>query len=56
MRTKGGRLGLVRDDVSPGFKICILYGCSVPVVLQKIPKSTIELKAELEDRYNQAWR
>ncbi|KAE9373669.1 HET-domain-containing protein [Stipitochalara longipes BDJ] len=30
MRTKEGRLGLVRDDVSPGFKICILYGCSVP--------------------------
>jgi hypothetical protein len=52
MRTRGGRLGLVRDDVSPGFKVCILYGCSVPVILQKIDKSPAELKAELIDRYN----
>jgi hypothetical protein len=52
MRTKGGRLGLVRDDVRPGFKVCILYGCSVPVILQKIDKTPAELKAELIDRYN----
>ncbi|PMD58677.1 HET-domain-containing protein [Hyaloscypha bicolor E] len=31
MRTKDGRLGIVRDDVSAGFQVCILYGCSVPV-------------------------
>jgi Heterokaryon incompatibility protein (HET) len=53
MRTSQGRLGLVRDDVSPGFKVCILYGCSVPVILQEFKKSPAELKAELIDRYNQ---
>ena len=53
MRTKGGRLGLVQDDVSPGFKVCILYGCSVPVILEEKPKTKAELKAELIDRYNQ---
>jgi hypothetical protein len=53
MRTEGGRLGLVRDDVSPGFKVCILYGCSVPVILEEIKKTSAELKAELIDRYNQ---
>jgi hypothetical protein len=55
MNTKGGRLGLVRDDVSPGFKVCILYGCSVPVILQQIKKSPEELKAEQRDRYKR-WR
>lgn len=53
MRTKEGRLGLVRDDVSPGFKVCILYGCSVPVILQEIKKSPAELKAEQVNRYDQ---
>jgi len=52
MRTTGGRLGLVRDDVRPSFKVCILYGCSVPVILEKIDKTPAELKAELIDRYN----
>jgi hypothetical protein len=53
MTTKGGRLGLVRDDVSQGFKVCILYGCSVPVILQKLKKTKKELSAELHDRYYQ---
>jgi hypothetical protein len=53
MTTKGGRLGLVRDDVSQGFKVCILYGCSVPVILEKLKKTEKELSAELHDRYYQ---
>jgi len=53
MTTKGGRLGLVRDDVSQGFMVCILYGCSVPVILEKLPKTEKELSAELHDRYYQ---
>jgi hypothetical protein len=53
MRTKAGRLGLVRDDVSQGFHICILYGCSVPVILEKVDKSQEEISAELYDRYMQ---
>lgn len=39
MKTKEGRLGLVRDDVKAGYKICILYGCSVPVILQEFVKT-----------------
>jgi hypothetical protein len=46
-----GRLGLVRDDVKPGFKVCILYGCSVPVILEEITKTPIELDLERRDAY-----
>jgi hypothetical protein len=35
IKTKSGRLGLVRRDVAVGDRICILYGCSVPVVLRE---------------------
>ncbi|KAH8767748.1 hypothetical protein F5882DRAFT_521848 [Hyaloscypha sp. PMI_1271] len=56
MRTKDGCRGIVRDDVSSGFQVCILYGCSVPVVLQRIEKQLPELKAELIDRYDQWYK
>jgi len=56
MRMKDRRLGMVRDDASSGFQVCILYGCSVPVVLQKIRKQLPELKAELIDRYDQWYK
>jgi hypothetical protein len=46
MRTEDGRLGLVRHDVKPGYRICILYGCSVPVVLQEFFKTRRELQEE----------
>jgi hypothetical protein len=46
-----GRLGLVRDDVKPGFKVCILYGCSVPVILEEINKTPTELNLERWDTY-----
>jgi hypothetical protein len=46
-----GRLGLVHDDVKPGFKVCILYGCSVPVILEEITKTRIELDLERRDAY-----
>ncbi|KAF8856592.1 HET-domain-containing protein [Acephala macrosclerotiorum] len=55
MRTTKHRLGLVRDDVSPGFKVCILYGCSVPVILQEIPKSPSDIEKERTEEY-EAWR
>jgi hypothetical protein len=55
MKTAKGRLGLVCDDVRPGFEVCILYGCSVPVILQRIKKSDDEVKAEQRDLYNQ-WK
>jgi hypothetical protein len=46
MRTEDGRLGLVRHDVRPGYRICILYGCSVPVILQEFSKTRRELQEE----------
>ena len=35
VRTWRGNLGLVGSNVQVGDKICILYGCSVPVVLRR---------------------
>jgi hypothetical protein len=35
IKMKSGRLGLVRRDVAIGDRICILYGCSVPVLLRE---------------------
>jgi hypothetical protein len=50
MRTRRSNwLGLVPKGAKPGDLICILYGCSVPVVLRKIRKSPSDLSAELRD-------
>ena len=50
MRTKAGRLGLVHEDTDAmeGTEnmICILYGCSVPVLLRKVIKKEQEIEAE----------
>jgi hypothetical protein len=46
--TKKDRLGLVRDDVKHGDLVCILYGCSVPVILRKVRKKDEEIKIEQE--------
>jgi hypothetical protein len=54
VRTKGGRLGLVRDDVRPGDKVCILYGCSVPVIIRQFHKDHEQLLAEQHANYH-AW-
>lgn len=35
MVTDSGYIGTVRDEVAVGDLVCILYGCSVPVVLRK---------------------
>ncbi|KAF2099165.1 HET-domain-containing protein [Rhizodiscina lignyota] len=49
MRTAAGRLGLGREDTEPGHLICILYGCTVPVILQKVKKSDEQLQMEREE-------
>lgn len=36
-KTENGALGLARD-VQKGDKVCILYGCTVPVILRKVAK------------------
>ncbi|KAI1475864.1 HET-domain-containing protein [Daldinia eschscholtzii] len=53
IRTKQGkRLGLTPDDTKQGDLICILYGCSVPVVLREFKKS----KEEVEEQNRQRQR
>lgn len=55
MRTQNKKLGLVHEDAEEGDLICILYGCTVPVVLRRVKKSPKEIKAEIEadqEEYN----
>ncbi|KAF1990125.1 HET-domain-containing protein, partial [Aulographum hederae CBS 113979] len=46
-RTKENRLALVNPGVKKGDQVCILYGCSVPVILRKHEKhpEAVELEA-----------
>lgn len=47
-KTNRGTLGLAME-VEKGDKVCILYGCSVPVVLHQNEKKSDELRAEEEE-------
>jgi len=49
MRTKRSWLGLAPKGARPDDLICILYGCSVPVVLRRVRKSQQDLETELRD-------
>ena len=55
MRTKGDekirptRLGLVHQDAQEGDLICILYGCTVPVILRRDEKSDAKIEREREE-------
>jgi hypothetical protein len=49
MRTKRGWLGLAPKGAQSGDIICILYGCSVPVVLRKVRKSIKDIEEEQQD-------
>jgi len=52
IQTESNRLGLVAKGVRKGDKVCILYGCSVPVILRRCEKpKTAEQIAE-EERYD----
>ncbi|KAH8650844.1 heterokaryon incompatibility protein-domain-containing protein, partial [Tricladium varicosporioides] len=49
VKTENGTLGLVGKNVQKGDKICILYGCSVPIVLRRSEeKSEKTMKEEME--------
>jgi hypothetical protein len=52
IRTKRGTLGLTDSKAARGDLVCILYGCSVPVILRRQPRKTPEEVAEeeFEDR------
>lgn len=41
IKTKRGILGLASEKVKPGDRVCIIYGCSVPVILRRQYKGDI---------------
>ncbi|KXJ95160.1 heterokaryon incompatibility protein-domain-containing protein [Microdochium bolleyi] len=49
VKTKLGNLGIARKDVAKGDLVCILYGCSVPVVLRKHVKAGHKKQNEEEE-------
>jgi hypothetical protein len=50
MKTESGRLGIVSKKARTGDVVCILYGCSVPVLLRRHAKSeTMISKERMED-------
>ncbi|MCJ1394513.1 hypothetical protein MMC18_007391 [Xylographa bjoerkii] len=52
MHTQRGNMGLVHETVKTGDMICVLYGCSVPVVLRKTDKTEQDIKQErIEDEH-----
>ncbi|KAK4172319.1 heterokaryon incompatibility protein-domain-containing protein [Triangularia setosa] len=46
IRTNNGTLGLANQDVREGDLVCIIFGCSVPVILRRNPKKS---EKDLED-------
>ena len=49
IRTVSGNLGLANSNVQPDLLVCILYGCSVPVILKSKEKTSEEINLEIED-------
>jgi hypothetical protein len=49
MRTEHKRLGIVRKDVREGDLICVLYGCSVPVILRRQRKTNLAEEDRLDE-------
>ncbi|KAH9908300.1 hypothetical protein F4778DRAFT_343209 [Xylariomycetidae sp. FL2044] len=36
MTTRGGKIGMISRNGQPGDKVCVLFGCSVPVILGRV--------------------
>lgn len=49
IRTENKHFGLAPHNVKEKDLICILYGCSVPVVLRRFSKSADQVKHEMEE-------
>lgn len=49
MRTKNRHLGIIQDDAEAGDLICILYGCSVPVILRRMQKTPQGIETEQKE-------
>ena len=58
IKTKQGNLGITKKNIQFGDRVCILYGCSVPVVLRFREKSSEQwlrdLKFERQEWHNKA--
>ena len=48
MHTEQGNLGIVREDVQENDLVCILRGCSVPVILRPVLKNKHNIEKEME--------
>ncbi|MCJ1398968.1 hypothetical protein MMC11_002170 [Xylographa trunciseda] len=52
IRTQRGHMGLVHETVQEGDVICVLYGCSVPVILRQFDKvEQVITQERIEDEY-----
>lgn len=49
LRTSKNHLGLGHADAKIGDKICILYGCSVPVILRRMPLDLEVMEREAQE-------
>ena len=54
--TEEGRLGLGDRSVEDGDRICILYGCSVPVIMKRVKKDDLDVKREKEEDEAEVYR
>ena len=49
IKTDLGHLGITRKGVREGDLVCILYGCSVPIILRRHMKTQILVDEEVEE-------
>ncbi|KAJ2896259.1 hypothetical protein MKZ38_005713 [Zalerion maritima] len=56
IRTKQGLLGLASSEVLKGDRVCILYGCTVPVILRQQTKTPEETEEEQQEDAREALR
>lgn len=56
IETKQGRLGLAKRNVRPDDDVCILYGCSVPVIMRKFHKSDADRETSQKEEDAQTKR
>jgi hypothetical protein len=49
IRTTNDHLRLVHKQAKVGDRVCILYGCSVPVILQRFEKTKEEIALERKE-------
>ena len=54
VKTISGNIGLTSEDVEEGDLVCILYGCSVPIILRRHRKTWEEAVREREEDFVQA--